>query len=578
MKQLKKRYFMEDIYRIFVFNALIPITIITLITCGMIMIIWNQTIISRTADKNVWMKNRLERVIGQFIDKVDELTEDQDFYAALNDEKHKNKAYEELYYFANSIEEKVDFYVLDKNLHMLAGSTRQVPNFLPRDTHVSWGITQRMKNQPEEVILECNRIYKENLSRTKLLIGKAIKEYGEVEGYILFVLYGDEFVKTSGAELTHIIVTDSHDNLFLATSFGYTNSLDKIRNEFKEKNNYISIDNEKYYKRDSSIIDGKMKIYTLTPVGRLYDIFVYAGIFIGIIVIILSVAMLYILKRLTMEKTKVINKTVEAFKEVQTGNLDMILDIQSYEEFEIIGRSYNLMLDSIKKLMAINEEKIRQISIAEIKQLESQFNPHFIFNTLEHIKYMIKLDPNAASRMIISLSTLLRYSITSGNLEVTILEDLEYIKKYLLIQRYRFRERFNYEIYMERGTEECVVPKLILQPIIENAIKYGFGEQGKLMVHIRVSLLADDLVIVIYDDGVGMSSEKLEEIKGLLNQEGECLRHIGIYNVHRRIQLMYGKAYGIDLKSEKNEGTVVKITLPIHKGAMKCAKSLDCRR
>lgn len=578
MKQPKRRYFMEDIYRIFVVYALIPITIITLITYGSIMIIWNQTIISRTAHKNVWMKKRLERVINDFIGKVDELTEDKNFYKALNDKKYKNAAYQNLYYFSNSIEEQVDFYVLDENLQMLAGSTREVPTFLPRDSHISWGITERMKDYPEEVILECNRAYKDNLSRTKLLIGKSIRVYGKIKGYLIFVLYGDEFIKTSGAELTHIIVTDSHDNLFLATSLGYTNSLDKIRNEFKEKNNYINIDGEKYYKKASSIIEGKIKVYTFTPVGRLYEIFGYVGIFIGVIIVILSMAMLYILKKLTMEKTKVINKVVDAFKEVQAGNLDVTLDINSYEEFEIIGKSYNLMLASIKELMVINEDKIRQTSLAEIKQLESQFNPHFLFNTLEHIKYTIKLDPNAASKMIVSLSTLLRYSISNGNLEITILEDLEYTKKYLLIQKYRFHERFNYEIYMERAAEECVVPKLILQPIIENAIKYGFGDRDELMVHIRISLLADDVVIVIYDDGIGMSSERLKEIKSLLNGEVGFSNHIGIYNVHRRIQLMYGKQYGIDLKSEINEGTVVKITLPIHKGAMKSAKSLDCRR
>ena len=577
MSQQKRRYFMEDIYRIFVIYALIPITVIALITYGVIFTIWNHTIISQTEEKNIWIQKRLERVVSDFINKVGELAEDKTFYHQLNDYKHKNSAYQELYHFTNSIEEQVDFYVLDENLQMLAGSTREVPAFIPRDSQISWGITKRMKAYPKETILECNKTYKDNLNRTKLLIGRAIKENERIKGYLIFVLYGDEFVKTSGTSITQIMVTDAYDNLFLATSLGFTNSLDKIRAEFKVASKYITINGDKYYKQSSSIIQGKLRIYTFTPVGRLYSIFAYAGIFIGVIIVILSVAMLIVLKKITKEKTKIIDKVVDAFKEVQAGNLDVTLDIKSYEEFEIIGKSYNLMLASIKELIAINEEKIRQTSIAEIKQLESQFNPHFLFNTLEHIRYTAKLDPDVASKMIVSLSSLLRYSINNSISDVTILEDLEYTKNYLSIQKYRFHERFHYTVYMERGTEDCIVPKLILQPIIENAIKYGFGDKDELTVRIKISLLADDLVIVIYDDGVGMKPEMLEEVQDLLKRKGEFSNHIGIYNVHRRIQLMYGKVYGIDLKSEVGEGTVVKITLPIHKREVCNAEGLNCR-
>lgn len=285
----------------------------------------------------------------------------------------------------------------------------------------------------------------------------------------------------------------------------------------------------------------------------------------------LIITMLIVAKEITREKTKIIDKVVEAFEKVQKGNLEEELCIKSYDEFEVIGKSYNLMLTSIKKLIDINEQKIKQASLAEIKQLESQFNPHFLFNTLEHIRYMAKLDADAASKMIVSLSTLLRYSINNGILDVTMKEDIEYTKCYLLIQQYRFGERFHYHIYIERDVENCIVPKLIVQPIIENAIKYGFGDRDELTVKIKASFLADDLVIVIYDDGIGMQENLLNELKDMLKKEVNPSNHIGLYNVHKRIQLMYGKAYGIDIKSEVNEGTVVKIILPINKrGNMAC--------
>jgi len=564
MKQQRPRYFKEAIYRIFVVYALIPIVAIALITYCVVFAIWHHTIISQTEDKNMQMQQKLGWVVNDFISKIVELTEDPTFYQKLKTPKYKNNVYWELYHSSNSIE-GVDFYVLDKDFQMLVGSTKEVPAFIPKDNQISWGITKRMSVYPKKVVLECNKTYKENLTRAKLLIGKAIVEHDSIKGYLIFILYGDEFVKTSGISTTHMLVTDEHDNVFLSSCTGFTNSLDKIKDEFKTEKSYMIIGEERYYKQTSSIIQGKLNIYTFTAIGNLYNVFIWAGSFFAIILVFLSIVMLMVAKKITKEKTKIIDKVVEAFEEVQAGNLDETLHIKSYDEFEIIGESYNLMLSSIKELIASNEEKIRQTSIAEIKQLESQFNPHFLFNTLEHIRCMTKLDPDAVNKMIVSLASILRYSINNTILDVTIAEDLEYTKSYLLIQKYRFHERFHYKVYMERGTEDCIIPKLIFQPIIENAIKYGFGDKEKLTVRMKIGFLADDLVIVIYDDGVGMQLEVLQELQELLKKESSPSSHIGIYNVHRRIQLMYGKAYGLDIKSEIGQGTVVKIILPINK-------------
>ena len=569
--QSNKKRFKEDIYRIFVVYALIPVSLVTVIIFCVVYLIWNRTIIRCVEEKNLEIQKRLEAVVSSFVQKSDELASDEIFYELLMDERLKHIAYEELYHIANSIPEAVDFYILDKEYECLAGSTTQVPTFIPQGKEVSWGITKRMHDHSDEVILECNKTYKDNLNRSKLLIGKAIVGKEGINGYLLFVLYGDEFIRTFNNVDLQMIVTDQFDNIFLETTQQFNNSQDKLRNEFKEESNNITIDGNKYYKESSSIVSNKLRVYTFKEVGNLYKVFIWASFFFVLFMGGLIIAMLIVAKEITKEKTKIIDKVVEAFEKVQKGNLEEELCIKSYDEFEVIGKSYNLMLTSIKKLIDINEEKIKQASLAEIKQLESQFNPHFLFNTLEHIRYMAKLDSDAASKMIVSLSTLLRYSINNGILDVTMKEDIEYTKCYLLIQQYRFGERFHYRIYIERDVENCIVPKLILQPIIENAIKYGFGDKDELTVQIKASFLADDLVIVIYDDGIGMQENMLNELKDMLKKEVNPSNHIGLYNVHKRIQLMYGKAYGIDIKSEVNEGTVVKIILPINKrGKMTC--------
>jgi len=210
-------------------------------------------------------------------------------------------------------------------------------------------------------------------------------------------------------------------------------------------------------------------------------------------------------------------------------------------------------------------EEARQKAAAEVRQLESQFNPHFLFNTLETIKYMISLDPKAALKMITSLSALLRYSIGNHRAAVPLSEDLSYTQNYLLIQKYRFGERFEYDVALDPETANCLVPKLVIQPFIENALKYGFGARTKLTVRIRASLLDGSLVVVIYDDGPGMDPKQLDEIRRMLEGEHNETEHIGLYNVHRRIRLMYGEPYGLVVQSEPDAGTVIRIVMPVNR-------------
>jgi sensor histidine kinase YesM len=150
-------------------------------------------------------------------------------------------------------------------------------------------------------------------------------------------------------------------------------------------------------------------------------------------------------------------------------------------------------------------------------------------------------------------------------LKEQITKDIEYTKNYLLIQKYRYHERFNYNIELEEDAMDCIVPKLIIQPIIENAIEYGFGNKLQLSVNIKAGFNRDKLIILISDNGVGMETEQLIKMQKLLTQQGNDSTHIGLFNVHRRIQLMYGNNYGLEIQSPDSEGVIVKLILPINR-------------
>lgn len=562
MRQRRGNRFKDDIRRTFIVYAFIPIFIITAASYILGFNLWNKTIVHKTNTNHNVMRDKIETTLAALEEETTRLIEQDTFYKTLYDTKEKIKIYHQIYQFTNKLDEKVDFYIIDNNMEVLVASRMKALNFVPQNPDISWGITKRMKENPYRTIYECNKNVQGDTYRASLIIGKAIEEKGEVQGYILFEIDSKEFIRSVGLSEAQIVVTDAYDTIWIETTPLYSTQFGKIKQAFHLQNGYIKADKEKYYIKSEKLKDSNLMIYSISSISAATHIFLYVGGLLIIILTMLTGAIFIAANKIVAQKTKMIDSIVEVFQEVERGNLGMSLDTSQYEEFRVIGKAYNLMIKSINNLMDKNEEIARQTVVAEIKQLESQFNPHFLFNTLEHIKYMAKLQPDAASKMIVSLSHILRYSINANIRYVTIEEDLNYTTSYLRIQKYRFSNRFNYMIDIPEEAKMCIVPKLILQPIIENAIKYGFGQKDTLEVRLKILLREEQVVVVIYDDGIGMSKEKLQQVKRIL--EGlEQGNHMGLYNVHRRITLMYGEDYGLEVRSEDGHGTVVKMTLPI---------------
>ena len=168
--------------------------------------------------------------------------------------------------------------------------------------------------------------------------------------------------------------------------------------------------------------------------------------------------------------------------------------------------------------------------------------------------------------MIDDLSEILRYSIRTVESLSRLDEDLQYTRSYLDILKYRFRDALRWSVNIEEEALDCFVPKLIIQPVIENAINYGFRSQTVLSIDINAVFCDGMLVLTIKNDGVGMEPEKLEEVMDQLEQEHDTTRHIGLYNIHRRIQLLYGREYGVKIESSPERGTSVIIRFPAKKG------------
>ena len=549
--------FSEQIRRSFFVYALIP----TLLLCvGCYIFLYSMSYIAQTKrnEQNTQvLASQLESELNFYEIKAEELADLLSKEISHLDEK---KWYEDIYTFMRQRELQCNFYIFDTDYKILMSNTTLIPEYSTQT--YNWGIFKKMRLEPDTAWTMPNRTYLGHDKFTILSIGKAITQGEEIVGFIVFDIKEDSLKNMVGKNSQYnIMITDRHKNIILTTNESFKNENGKVRNDLADETGYLKlIDNDVYISR-STLFQENLYVYTISFIGFLDDLLRMGFLFLLIMIIVLLGALSFAAKKVANDKTKVIDKIVKGIEEVQRGNLETYLDIKTQDEFEFIATAYNQMLEDIKALIELNKEKACHSIQSEIKQLESQFNPHFIFNTLEMLRYTMKLDQETAYKIILNLSSILRYSINGGLSEVTIEEDLGYTRSYLEIQQFRFHERFAYSIDVYDQAEIYKVPKLTIQPLIENAIKYGFNNQKKLTIKISIRAVEEQLVIVVYDDGKGMSAGKVASINEILHTKGN--QHIGLYNVHRRIQLMYGEQYGLSIISQLDEGTVIKITLPL---------------
>ncbi|MCM3766398.1 sensor histidine kinase [Neobacillus niacini] len=302
-----------------------------------------------------------------------------------------------------------------------------------------------------------------------------------------------------------------------------------------------------------------------------------------VIVVVLLGIIISLLLGFMLSKPMVgsIYKLRKAMENVEKGNLAQRVSFQGYDEIGQLGKGFNHMINEIDRLVSeVYETGLREKE-AEIKALQSQMNPHFLYNTLETINMLAVTKGNLeVSDMVSSLGRLLRYTIDNSSKIVTLKEELSFIQSYIAIQKVRMGENLKYEEEIEPVLHDVLIPKLVLQPLVENAIIHGLFGQGGLIV-IKAASKNELLEIVIHDNGKGVPIERLEALKQTLEtgQIKPNRNHTGIAlpNVHERIQLLYGKEYGIEIASQEHNGFSILLKIPIQRrGAYENERNISC--
>lgn len=333
---------------------------------------------------------------------------------------------------------------------------------------------------------------------------------------------------------------------------------------------------------DSLIIDegGESKLYTMskskrtgwTVVGAAYTSELLknneqAQMWYLLVASILLLAVIGISGIISREITKPIRSLRDSMRKVQNGQFDTHVEVITENEIGSLGRSFNLMTSEIRALMEQNVYEQKQKRKSELKALQAQINPHFLYNTLDSIIWMSEAgESDEVVEMTSALARLLRQSISNDQEEVELEKEIEYVKNYLTIQKMRYKDKLEFFIYVDPRVAHVPVIKLVLQPLVENAIYHGIKyKETKGNLKIYAKPVDGRVEIVVADDGIGMDEDVMEHIFDEHRKE-QKRNGVGVPNVQKRLQLQYGSEYGIRYKSVKGAGTKVVITIPTDGG------------
>ncbi len=393
-------------------------------------------------------------------------------------------------------------------------------------------------------------------------------ESGEMYALVYVTMKEDDmekFYQHFTSEYANFYMTDSQGKIISTNQKAMLkNKLSKnLRATEKEKLRRDAVENSK----EVIVFQKYLPYYDYTiygvidsrnALGRLYNIpmlwSVCAVIAMGVII-----ATYFFVKQTTKPLSVLVKKMANARNE----KYDEQIEVTGPYEIQELTSTYNTMLEDlnryIEELMNVQKEKRK----AEISALQMQINPHYVYNTLASIKWLIyQGEIEKSTRAIDAFISLLRSTIGNTDEYTTIEKEIENLKNYVFINNTRYGDKVQVEYFVNFGCEECQIPKMLLQPFVENAFFHAFPYERKGKITILVRKLDDDLQVQIIDDGVGINRKRLKEISEG-NTKTEHFTGIGVNNVDDRLKLLYGSRYGILIESEENKGTRITVCIPV---------------
>lgn len=275
----------------------------------------------------------------------------------------------------------------------------------------------------------------------------------------------------------------------------------------------------------------------------------------------------------TQSLTKPVKTLIQACKRIEKGDLDFRVSLNLKNELGILGDTFNIMMDQIQNYYQKEFEEQKRKSELEFQVLQAQINPHFLYNTLDSIKWLAVLqNMNNIADMCTSLINLLKYNLAQPGTLTTLNDEVENLKNYIRIQKFRYGDTFEFSTQLDPETSDCEMLRFVLQPLVENCILHAFEDiEDKGFIKVLSFIDNDKLHIEVIDNGSGMDLSTVYTLNQNDSSKGKRFNTIGIHNIKERIRLQYGEGYGLYYISEPGIGTIAEMVLPVikKKGQMK---------
>jgi two-component system, sensor histidine kinase YesM len=405
---------------------------------------------------------------------------------------------------------------------------------------------------------------------------RSVRYFGETSGVLIFDETLDNFVKTAlnvETEPGEILIVFGRDgNVIYSNSKlqnqHYGNVWSQIRFQKQGSLKYVLEQRKMLVNYSTSKISG-WQVVSLLPVTQLQkrseflkNINITLFAILVIFILIISVFVSYLI-------TIPLKKLMASFEILQRGDFSASVEVRGKDEFAQIGLTFNQMVSEIRGLITQKYELGILKKQAELEALQSQINPHFLFNTLYSIREVV-MNGNieTSSIMLQSLSDVFRYSLNRGQYEVKFSDELDHLKKYLYIQKCRFGDKYNIVYDIDSQVLNYGILRLTLQPVVENALYHGLDvKRGNGELIITAKAFMGKYTVYVWDNGAGIAENELDKINTLLESNPDTQNYLaadklGIYNVNARIKFHYGNEFGLKIYSTFGSDTTVKITLP----------------
>lgn len=290
-----------------------------------------------------------------------------------------------------------------------------------------------------------------------------------------------------------------------------------------------------------------------------------------LLLLIIAFSSLYIAMLISQSVYKPVKILCKMMEDVEDGDFSVRFTHPSSDEFGRLGKNFNQMLERIQKLISQIYEEQKKLKNSELKALQAQIQPHFLYNSLDSVMWLLRMDKNRdAEKMLSELSTLFKISLSKGNEIITIEEELRHISSYLFITNMIYSKKFEYAIECDPVLYSYKTLKLLLQPLAENAIAHAIPLPGqKIFIQVRIYEEPGSLVLSVQDISRGMDRETLVSLEKQLDTSVQPDRResgYGLYNVNERIHILFGNSYGLTITSEPDFGTEVCLRIPKLKG------------